>query len=112
MKQSLHPPDEIYGELFRDVELNKIFEDSKTFVDSIPKKAPEIILAEYREKKDAQQNGFNLKGFVESNFIIPRIPHSEYVSTDKDIVTHITNLWTVLRRKSDESIHGSSLLPL
>ena len=51
MKQSIHPPDEIYGELFRDVELNRIFDDSKTFVDAIPKKAPELILADYREKK-------------------------------------------------------------
>jgi alpha,alpha-trehalase len=112
MKQSLHPPDEIYGELFRDVELNKIFEDSKTFVDSIPKKAPEIILAEYRELKHTEKDGINLKGFIEKNFVIPKIPHSEYVSIDTDIVTHITNLWTILRRKSDEGIHGSSLLPL
>ena len=30
----------------------------------------------------------------------------------ENIISHIENLWTVLQRKSDLGIHGSSLLPL
>jgi Neutral trehalase len=112
MKQSIHPPDEIYGELFRDVELNKIFNDSKTFVDAIPKKAPEFILADYRQKKHAEGNGFNLRAFVEEHFILPGKVTSNYRTSEKNVINHIENLWTVLQRKSDEAIHGSSLLPL
>src|SRR5438128_1574730 len=112
MKQSIHPPDEIYGELFRDVELNRIFDDSKTFVDAIPKKPPEVILAEYREKKDLSENGFQLRKFIEQHFILPEKVTSHYRTSEKNIITHIENLWTVLKRKSDEGIHGSSLLPL
>ena len=112
MKQSIHPPDEIYGELFRDVELNRIFDDSKTFVDAIPKKAPELILANYREKKHSGLNGSGLKTFIEENFILPGKANSHYRTSEKNIINHIENLWIVLQRKSDVGIHGSSLLPL
>ena len=42
--QDVLPPDKIYGELFHDVQSSRIFKDSKTFADAIPKKDPKEIV--------------------------------------------------------------------
>lgn len=110
--QKVAPPDKIYGELFQDVQLSRIFPDSKTFVDCIPRKDPEEILAAYRAVKNNPAIRFSLKLFVEENFIIPQPPLSDYQSKEKDVVQHINALWTVLKRKSDSVVKGSSLLAL
>lgn len=112
LAQTVLPPDKIYGELFRDVQLNRIFPDGKTFVDCVPKRDPEAILKDYRAVKNNPNVRFSLKLFVEENFIIPQPPLSDYESKGKDVVTHINALWTVLKRKSDSAVKGSSLLPL
>ena len=36
-------PDQVYGELFKDVQMSKIFPDGKTFVDCVPKRDPKEI---------------------------------------------------------------------
>jgi len=110
--QILQPaaPDKIYGELFTDVQMQHIFPDGKTFVDCIPKRKPADILYDYGMQKGPD---FNLKKFVEGNFEIPK-PAGENYKTDstQDVVTHIKNLWSVLRRNPDKEVEGSSLLPL
>jgi Neutral trehalase len=104
------PPDKIYGELFHDVQMKKVFADGKTFVDCIPKRNPKNIVADYlRQKNNAS---FNLKQFVEANFELPQTPQLNYVTKEKDVVAHIKNLWSVLRREPDTIVIGSSLLPL
>jgi alpha,alpha-trehalase len=105
-------PRELYGELFTDVQMSKIFPDSKTFVDCIPKKDPQQILSDYKALKNNSKLKFSLRLFVEENFYLPQQPPTEFVSKEKDMVKHITNLWAVLRRKSDSVVKGSSLLPL
>jgi alpha,alpha-trehalase len=110
--QPVAPPDKIYQELFTDVQLSRIFPDSKTFVDCVPRRDPEAILADYRAVKNNPAVRFSLKLFVEENFIIPQPPLSDYESKEKDVVKHIHTLWTVLKRKSDSVVKGSSLLPL
>jgi alpha,alpha-trehalase len=105
-------PRELYGELFTDVQSGKIFPDSKTFVDCIPKKDPQQILSDYKALKNNSKLKFSLRLFVEENFVLPHQPATEFVSKEKDIVKHITNLWEVLRKKSDSVVKGSSLLPL
>lgn len=110
MAQQPATPDKIYGDLFRDVQLSKVFPDGKTFVDCIPKKSPKVILAEYGQQKGTPK--FDLKQFVENNFELPRAPQLNYITQEKDVVTHIKNLWGVLRRDPDTVIIGSSLLPL
>ena len=55
-------PDEIYGQLFRDVQLKKVFPDEKTFVDCVPKRDAAEIMADYSKlSKDAK---FDLNAFV------------------------------------------------
>lgn len=112
-------PDKVYGELFHQVQMNKIFPDGKTFVDCIPKRAPKDILYDYGMRKGPQ---FDLKKFVEENFELPHTPPLNYVTREKDVVAHIKNLWGVLRREPDITAgappmggvarEGTSLLPL
>ena len=105
-------PDKLYGELFTDVQRSRIFPDSKTFVDCIPKRAPEDILTDYLEIKNNPNLRFSLKLFVQENFIVPDTVHSDYLTREKNLEQHIKNLWTVLKRNNDSTISGSSLLPL
>ncbi|MFL9988116.1 alpha,alpha-trehalase TreA [Paraburkholderia sediminicola] len=106
------PPSELYGALYRDVELASVFPDSKTFADAVPLAAPQQIVAAYSSAR--QQPGFNLVAFVKQNFAV--LPHASqpYVSdANQDVVAHIDTLWNVLRRDPDASASPwSSLLPL
>lgn len=109
MAQQTATPDQIYGQLFKTVQLNKVLPDGKTFVDCVPKTSPAIILKEF-----AKQNpkGPALKLFVEKYFDIPQAPQVNLSAQEKDVVVHIKSLWNVLKRDADPSIEGSSLLPL
>ena len=100
--QQPQSPDEIYGQLFRDVQLKKVFPDEKTFVDCVPKRDAAEIMADYSKlSKDAK---FDLNAFVANNFTAP--------ANVEDIVTHIRRLWCELRRDPAPAVEGSSLLPL
>jgi alpha,alpha-trehalase len=103
-------PDLVYGDLFRDIQLNKIFPDGKTFVDCLPKRDPKSIVNDYKKQK--QTPGFSLENFVKANFDIPVTPQLNYVQQEKDVSMHIKNLWGVLKREPDTKKEGSSLLPL
>jgi len=104
------PPDKIYGELFNEVQMQKVFPDGKTFVDCTPKRKPVDIMYDYGLQKGPS---FNLKKFVEDNFELPQNPVNNFKSdTAEDIVAHIKRLWAVLRRNPDKVVEGSSLLPL
>ena len=102
-------PDKIYGQLFVDVQMNKVFPDGKTFVDCIPKRKPTDIMYDYGLMRGPKMD---LKKFVEDNFELPRIPQLNYITQEKDVVMHIKNLWGVLRRDPDKPVEGSSLLAL
>ena len=103
-------PDKIFGELFHEVQMKKIFPDGKTFVDCIPKRKPSEIVNDFNRLKG---ENLNLRKFVEENFQLPENPADNYHSdASEDVVTHIKNLWRVLRREPDKYIEGSSLLPL
>ena len=65
-------PDKLYGPLFKDVQMQKIFPDLKTFVDCIPRRAPSEIMADY--DRLANEPTFDLKAFVASNFTPPADP--------------------------------------
>src|SRR5687767_476353 len=104
-QDTIATPDRIYGELFRDVQMKKVFEDGKTFVDCIPKRSPKNIIADYQKQKTTP--AFNLKQFVEENFELPRTPQLNYITKEKDVVMHIKNLWGVLRRDPDTVVIGS-----
>lgn len=53
-------------ELFKDVQMSNIFEDSKTFVDLVPKQDIVVLESKYLKRKENQE--FNLENFVLENF--------------------------------------------
>jgi alpha,alpha-trehalase len=110
--QKVQTPDQIYGVLFKDVQMAQIFPDGKTFVDCVPKKDPKEIVKEYLAAKKNPALRFSLKLFVEDNFEMPKTPQVNYVTKEKDVVMHIKNLWRVLKRDADTALEGSSLLAL
>ncbi len=110
--QIISTPDKIYGQLFTDVQLAKIFPDGKTFVDCVPKRSPKQIVADYLKIKNNPAIRFSLKRFVEENFELPEAPQLNYVTKETDVKEHINNLWNVLKREKDKAVTGSSLLPL
>ena len=113
LAQSPPTPEKIYGRLFHDVQMARIFPDSKTFADCTPKKSPEQIVADYQKIISNPAIRFSLKLFVEENFELPVTPQLNYITKEKDIQQHIKNLWGVLKRNADAApINGSSLLPL
>jgi alpha,alpha-trehalase len=81
-------PSQLYGKLFEDVQMQRVFPDSKTFVDAIAKEAPAIIVQRYQEEK--QEPGFDLASFVARNFNVQRPKDSGYRSIPgQDVCSHI-----------------------
>ena len=104
-------PADRYQELFVDVQMSRVFADSKTFVDCAPRGEPERILAQYREQRG--QPGFALPAFVHEHFEAPIVHASHYVSVaGQPLCEHIDGLWDVLTRHPDLHPPRSSLLPL
>jgi alpha,alpha-trehalase len=109
--QTAPAPDELFGDFFLEVQLSRIFPDSKTFVDCVPMMAPEAILALYEAQKD--KPNFYLKAFVSQHFTLPDSPASGYASdATMSTTAHIEQLWDVLTRAPDLPVEGSSRLPL
>lgn len=109
----MQTPDELYGQLFRDVQLKKVFADNKTFVDCIPLKKPAAIVAAYTELLATDPAKEHIEKFVEENFVIPLSAAPGYHTEWKDnVIEHIEGLWTILKRSADAPVEGSSLIPL
>lgn len=104
-------PADRYQELFVAVQSERIFNDSKDFVDCIPQRDPASILKRYRA--DHHAPGFDLKGFVSENFKHEPVHESHYVSDpNQTIIGHIDDLWAVLSRNPTGHPENGSLLPL
>lgn len=102
------PPDQLFGPLFHDVQMKKVFEDSITFADCFPKRSPEEILSLYEIEKHNED--FDLGDFVSEYFEIPSPVNTEYESNQELPVTeHINKLWPLLTRNSQTNC---SMLPV
>jgi alpha,alpha-trehalase len=107
----LPTPADRYLDLFEEVQLKRVFPDSKTFVDCEAKEDPEQILAAYREQRP--RRGFDLRKFVHAHFSSSPANPSHYVSVPgQSLRDHIDTLWDVLTRQPDPHPPRSSLLPL
>lgn len=97
------------GELFEQVQLQKVFPDNKTFVDSVPKEELSLIQDRYEAEKNKED--FNLYSFVHKYFTPPPKLTTAYQSdTSKPVTQHIEELWDILTRKPVED--KSSLISL
>ena len=115
------PPSDLYGQLYRDVELARVFADSKTFADMLPNEPPAQIDAAYGDFLKRNANVTDqaarqaaLAQFVNRYFSPPARADDHYVSDpNQNVVAHIDTLWNVLLRQPDAKANRySSLLPL
>ncbi len=106
-KKEIKSPDEIYGELFRDVQRASLFADSRTFATGIPKNKPEEILGAYAEEKT--KPGFDLRKFVYRHFSIPEPKDTASALKDSVASSFAENLLTLASRVPEDD--GGSLIP-
>ena len=90
-------PDQLWGELFQDVQLQRIYADSITFADMLPEKTRRRILKQYlKEREDPH---FDLRTFVREHFIELLQTETYTSNPNHTIEQHIEELWHVLRRE-------------
>lgn len=99
------------GPLFHDVQMARLFPDSKTLVDSRPLEAPSALKARYLAEKE--QAGFDLKAFV-AKWFAPPVPAATVPGSaaTTGMEQHIRDLWPLLTRAADSADARSSLIPL
>lgn len=104
-------PEEIYGSMFGEIHMMKLYPDSKTFTDAIPKIDVDEIKLEFRKRKNDPD--FDGKAFVEEYWDVPKPLDSVFeTDTTKNLNDHINALWPVLTRPGDKAVKGSTLIPL
>ena len=102
------PPDQLYGALFHDVQMTRVFPDCKTFADCYPRETPEEIVGRYEVEK--HRAGFDLPAFVRDHFFLPPMPGTGYTSDPaRPTAEHIRSMWPLLTRRSEPN---STLLPV
>ena len=98
-------------ELFREVQTQAIFKDSKTFPDLVPMAPYSEIVAKYELEKERAD--FSLKAFVEDNFSDQTTAVLSFeTDTTKNMYEHISSIWSKLSRGPDQVIPFSSRIPL
>jgi alpha,alpha-trehalase len=103
------PPEELFRQLFVDVQLAEIFEDQKTFADAVPNEKPASIVLAYEAARN--NPAFDLKAFVLERFTLPT-NQGATPPQDLGLVDHINWLWPQLTRSTTTVAEGDSLLPL
>lgn len=99
------------GPLFHDVQMARVFADSKTFVDARPLDAPAALATRYLAEKGTA--GFDLKAFVARWFAQPgAMGEGAGFAAGMTMEQHIRDLWPMLTRAADSASARSSLLPL
>jgi len=102
-------PDKQLGELFREVQMQRIHNDGKTFVDAVPNQAGRKIVKAY--KKARENPDFNLKKFVRENFNDVTEAAGYHADPGNTPYAHIENLWPVLTRQAPSNTGSLLALP-
>ncbi|MEM9076329.1 MAG: trehalase family glycosidase [Bacteroidota bacterium] len=98
-------------QLFKDVQLQAVFKDSKTFVDLVPKEEAGVLEEKYLREKDKE--GFDIAAFVSENFEDRSMKALEFkTDTTKTMYEHITTMWDKLTRGPDDIVPNSSRIAL
>ena len=106
-----YEPSRDLGSLFHNVQLSRLFPDSKTFADARPLRPPAEILSRYTDARDSA--GFSLQAFVDRHFELPQQVGGDFqADTSRTMEEHIRALWPVLTRAADTTDSHSSLIPL
>ncbi len=98
-------------DLFKEVQLQGLYNDSKTFVDLVPDRSYEELVALYEtERKSA---GFDLQQFVSDHFSDQYVmPETFQTDTTKTMYEHISSMWGKLTRGPDVPLAHSSRIAL
>ena len=106
-------PADLYGPLFRAVQLAHVFPDGKTFADAVPRRDAGAILIDYRTQHP--RSAAALRRFVLANFAIPATPASAPPAVGvarTPLLAHIAGLWPVLTREPAATAASGSALTL
>ena len=107
----LYDPSRDLGPLFHDIQLARVFPDSKTLVDAKPLSAPAELVRSYAAVKGSPR--FSLAAFVAQNFQAPGAAgEGARADTAQLMEDHIRSLWPALTRPPDAVDSRSSLIPL
>ena len=105
------PPQALFKDLFVAVQTGGVFGDGKTFVDAVPREAPDDILAAFDAAHSSSPA--ELRAFVERYFSLPVESATAAVAPEHlSLVAHIDRLWDQLTRGTASVPPYSSLLPL
>ncbi len=100
--RSQKSPDELLGDLFHDVQRQRVYGDGKTFADLVPIKRVRSIQEEYRLLK--QDPTFNLQEFINRHFYdLSTTVHKKEpfpVRRGESMLRHIERLWSFLERRN------------
>lgn len=108
---NLITPDELYPDLFEEVQMTRVFPDSKTFVDCVAKFDAESINEKYAIGKKSE--GYEVTSFVKENFDVPISISSDFKSDSSLTASeHVKSLWPLLTRDADVVNDKSTLIPL
>ena len=99
-------PEDLYGPLYDAVELARVFPDSKTFADLVPRDPPATIMEAWQTEHPSDKAA--LTAFVVRHFIVP----AEGAPAKLDLRAHIRSLWPVLAKAPMAVVPGSSALQL
>ncbi len=101
LAHSAKSPDESLGDLFSEVQKERIYSDGKTFADLVPRLSNRQIKQEYLLAK--QDPHFDLREFVSRHFYKLDTDKSDVTfatNPDMDVSEHISALWTHLERRN------------
>ena len=103
-------PDERYGEFFDSVVVHNVFEDSKTFLDLMPRMSTDSVLLLFKEAH--KKPDFDWQTFINQTFIRPDSNKPIFTTiSSQDVKEHINRLWSALTRPADSATLGS-ILPI
>lgn len=104
------PPSKRWGRLFTAVQLERIYSDSKTFADAVPRRDTADILADFSDRTMSRRE---LTAFVIANFKVPEnVDVAPAPTLAGSIEDHITTLWPKLTRSHEGLALGGSELRL
>ncbi len=102
-------PAQRFGDLYRQVQMRRLFPDSKTFADATPKRSDAAVMAAYRRCACSTEAG--LRRFVATHFTLPAQPAVK-PQPRLPLAQHIDRLWPELTRETRAVPAGSSALTL
>ena len=104
------PPSVLFGDLFRRIALERIFSDSKSWADAVPRQSPQSITADYRRTNPRSRASLEL--FVARHFARPEQPAIQMPLPGLSLSRHVDALWSLLTRSTDKVPPFSSALAL